>query len=270
MTTLTVNTPDGAKLTVNREGTGHPLVLISGLGGTAAFWKPVIAALGPGYEILTFDQRGIGSSSRGTAEVSIDQLAQDVVSICDVCGLSRASFLGHSTGGAIAQSLAAKTSGLVERLALSAAWSRPSRYMSAMFEFRLNLLQRDPGAYAESAAILSYAPEWLEENWAVYEHACAQAPVEPRSQDIVAERIRALLAFDGTALLDNIRGRTMVIGADDDMIVPAFLQRDLVRDLPNAELRMLSHGGHFYPVSRTRDFALQVLNWMSTDPWSDL
>ena len=63
MTELVVTTPDGAKLRARRHGQGQPLVLVSGLGGTAGFWDPAIALLGSEFELITFDQRGIAGSS---------------------------------------------------------------------------------------------------------------------------------------------------------------------------------------------------------------
>ena len=107
MTELVVTTPDGAKLRARRHGQGRPLVLVSGLGGTAGFWDPAIALLGSEFELITFDQRGIAGSSRGSAAVDIAQLAADVLTVCDAMGVENADFLGHSTGGCIVQTIAA-------------------------------------------------------------------------------------------------------------------------------------------------------------------
>lgn len=263
MTERLVTTQDGATLKARRHGQGRPLVLVSGLGGTAGFWDPAIALLGSEFELITFDQRGIAGSSRGGAPVDIAQLATDVLTVCDAMGIAEADFLGHSTGGAIVQTIAATAPERVGNLVLSAAWLRPGHYLKALFEFRLRLLASDPAAYAESAALLSYAPEWLEVNWAKYERATANPPADPTKQAIVAERIRALLAYDGTDQIGAIAARTLVLGARDDMIVPAFLQAELAEHLPGAELRLLDDGGHFYPGSRTETFAPLVADWLA-------
>ncbi len=262
MTTISVETPDGAILKVHRSGMGDPLVLVSGLGGTGAFWKPAIDTIGSGVEFICFDQRGIGASTRGTAPVTVGQLAEDVLTVCDALGLSRASFIGHSTGGCIVQTVAANAPDRVERLALSAAWFRPSHYMTALFEFRLKLLEIDAQAYAESAALLSYAPDWLEENWDMFDRASAAPLPDSDLRQVIAERIRALLSFDGSLQLEHIKAPTTILGTEDDMIVPAFLQKDLARHLPQAKLHMLENGGHFYPVSRKERFAALVREWM--------
>lgn len=40
-----IETPDGAALAIRAEGSGPDILLVSGLGGTAAFWSPIIPPL---------------------------------------------------------------------------------------------------------------------------------------------------------------------------------------------------------------------------------
>ena len=71
---------------------------------------------------------------------------------------------------------------------------------------------------------------------------------------VVRERIDALMSFDGSPHIGAIRAKTLVIGAADDAIVPAFLQEELSAALPRPALTMLEGGGHFFPVTRTEEF----------------
>ncbi|HEX2018968.1 MAG TPA: alpha/beta fold hydrolase [Aurantimonas sp.] len=255
------STPDGAALEAWRSGAGPAIVLVSGLGGTAGFWAPVVAGLSGSHEMISFDQRGIGASSRGTAAISIESLADDVLALLDSARVEQALVVGHSTGGCIAQTLAAKAPERVRGLCLSATWLSPSRYMTALFETRLRMLERDPVAYTATATLISFAPAWLEENWSAYERALAKAPRGEAEQAVVAERIAALLGFDGRSSISAITMPTAIIGAEDDMIVPAFLQRALAEALPSASLTMLPDGGHFFPLSRTAAFVKHLAGW---------
>ena len=97
---------DGAELAVHVDGQGPDLLLVSGLGGTAAFWEPVVAPLRARFRVIRFDQRGIATSTRGTAATTIDQLGEDSFAVLDRVGSRRALLLGHSTGGVILQSMA--------------------------------------------------------------------------------------------------------------------------------------------------------------------
>lgn len=257
-----VRTADGAELRTSVEGSGPALLLVSGLGGTAGFWSDSTAALARSFRVIRFDQRGIGASSRGEAACTIDQLAQDCLAVLDAAGVKRAVLLGHSTGGCIGQSLARQAPERLDGLILSATWLRPSRYMAALFGTRRAILDENPHAYAATAILLAYPPMWLEANWSVYETALAKAPNSEQARQIVRERIDALLSFDGSEHIAALAMPALILGARDDMIVPAFLQEELAAALRGARKTMLDSGGHFFPVSRPDAFTATVAEWI--------
>lgn len=259
---FTVTTPDGAVLQAFAEGQGPALLLVSGLGGTAGFWKSNTATLARSCRVIRFDQRGIGASSRGSAPCTIDQLARDCLSVLDAAGVARAVLLGHSTGGCIGQALARIAPERLDGLILSATWLKPSHYMGALFGARRAILAENPQAYAATAVLISYPPAWLEANWTVYEAAIAAAPVSAEARQVVRERIDALLSFDGSRDIAALTMPTLVLGARDDMIVPAFLQEELSMALPGARKILLDSGGHFFPVSRPDAFTAKVAEWI--------
>ena len=88
------------------HGEGPPLFLVSGLGGAAAYWTPNLPALSERYRVITHDHRGAGQSSHSKIAYSVDQMTDDLVRLMDHLRIERAHVLGHSTGGAIGQTLA--------------------------------------------------------------------------------------------------------------------------------------------------------------------
>lgn len=254
--------PDGARLKCWSEGAGPPLLLVSGLGGTGGFWKGTSATLSRHFRVLRFDQRGIGASSRGSAACTIAQLAADCLAVLDAAGVDRCVMLGHSTGGCIGQTLGKLAPERLRGLILSATWLKPGRYMSALFGARRQILEPLPEAYAASSALMAYPPAWLEANWQVFEAAVAGAPQTPEARRVVHERIDALLAFDGSADADALAMPLLVLGARDDLIVPAFLQEELAAALPSPTLILLDSGGHFFPNSRPDAFTAKVAEWV--------
>ncbi|TCR67202.1 alpha/beta fold hydrolase [Bosea sp. BK604] len=260
--TFIVRTSDGAELRASAEGAGPALLLVSGLGGTAAFWNGSTAAFARSFRIIRFDQRGVGASTRGNAACTIDQLAQDCLAVLDAAGAARSVLLGHSTGGCIGQALARLAPERLDGLILSAAWLKPSRYMAALFGTRRAILEANPQAYAATATLLAYPPIWLEANWPVYEAALAKTPASDEERQVVQERIDALLAFDGSGDIASLAMPALILGARDDMIVPAFLQEELAAALPGARKTMLDSGGHFFPISRPDAFTATVAEWI--------
>ena len=55
----------------------------------------------------------------------------------------------------------------------------------------------------------------------------------------------------------------IVIGAEDDQVVPAYLQRELAAAIPGAGLAMLASGGHFFPISRREEFTEILKTWLA-------
>jgi aminoacrylate hydrolase len=262
--TFAVETADGAVLHGCVEGEGRSLLLVSGLGGSAGFWDRNVPQLAQTFRVIRFNQRGIASSTRGSAVCTIAQLAQDCLNVLDATGTERAVLLGHSTGGCIGQALARQARERLSGLILSATWHKPSRYMAALFGTRRDILNSDPKGYAATAALMAYPPAWLEANWAIFESALSSAPATELARLVVQERIDALLAFDSSTFINSLDIPIFVLGARDDVIVPPFLQENLAEALPRCRKMILENGGHFFPISRPDVFTACVADWIGS------
>jgi aminoacrylate hydrolase len=265
MKNLVVTTKDGAALSVTIRGVGPPLMLVTGLGGTAAFWTVPATELAQTHTVITFDHRGIGASTRGSLPVTVDLLADDCTAILDAIGIQKTVLLGHSLGGAIGQKFALHRPHSLAGLVLSGTWMAPNRFMTTLFNARRKLLSADPSGYAALTMILGYPPSWLNEHWDSPGIAISAAPLSAEALAIVDERIGALLAFDGSGHAGSYRGPTLVQGAQDDLIVPALLQDQLAASIPHARQLTFANGGHFFPISRTNDFVRTLQDWIGTD-----
>ena len=136
--------------------------------------------------------------------------------------------------------------------------------MQELFKLRRGLLRSNPMEYASSAAFLSYESAWLNANWAIYESALAGAPVEAPAQQILQERIDALMKFDRKDELNRLTMPCLILGARDDLMIPSFLQEELAAAVPGSALQIFNHGGHFFPLSRKEGFTHTVLKWFET------
>ena len=96
-----------AEIYCETYGKGTPVLLVSGLGGVGNYWAPNIPAFSQKYQVVIHDHRGAGQSSRSLIRYSVDQMASDVLALMDKLGIDKAHLVGHSTGGAIGQTVAA-------------------------------------------------------------------------------------------------------------------------------------------------------------------
>ncbi len=246
-----------------RHGMGFPVVFISGLGGFGSFWKDQVAAFGKRFEVITFDHRGIGQSDESRIGYTVERMATDVVRLLDRLEIKRSHVVGHSTGGAVAQILAIEHPNRLASVVLSATWTKADAYFRRLFTLRKELLQRlGPSTYLQAATLVLYPSSWVARNNERLRQEEAQNLAAFAPMDIVASRIDAMLAFDRSSELERIKTPTLVIGAEDDIVTPAYFSEELARLIPAAEVKLFPRGGHFFTQVRAREFNNAVLPFL--------
>jgi pimeloyl-ACP methyl ester carboxylesterase len=98
------------------EGEGIPLLLVHGNTGSSRWFERTMTV--PGCRVLALDLPNFGRSSALEGEVDIDRYADAVAAFSAALGLDRPVLLGHSLGGAVAISLAARHPLMWRRLVL--------------------------------------------------------------------------------------------------------------------------------------------------------
>lgn len=96
----------------------HALAFINSLGTDFRIWDDIIAPLAGRYAILRYDKRGHGLSEMIASEASMGDYARDLAALMDQCGVKRATIVGLSIGGVIAQELYRQRPDLVASLVL--------------------------------------------------------------------------------------------------------------------------------------------------------
>src|SRR5437899_8145802 len=255
---------DGA-LYYERQGIGFPVMFVSGLAGFASFWQDQVAAFAKNFDVITHDHRGIGQSDLTRSGFTVDRMAADVLGLMDALEIERAHIVGHSTGGAIAQILAIEHPKRLASVVLSASWTKPDAYFRRLFNFRKDILLRlGPSAYVQANTMYLY-PSWFvaRNNERLRQLEAQHLAVFPPTE-IAASRIDAILAFDRTEQLSRIKTPTLVVGAEDDIITPAYFSEELARLIPAAEVKLFPRGGHFLVHVRAREFANAVLPFLAS------
>ncbi|MGM8939516.1 alpha/beta fold hydrolase [Psychrobacter glaciei] len=82
------------------QGTGKPVVLIHGWPLSGRAWEAQLPALvEAGYQVITYDRRGFGQSSKPWNGYDYDTLAQDLKALMDELDLTNTTIVGFSMGG---------------------------------------------------------------------------------------------------------------------------------------------------------------------------
>jgi aminoacrylate hydrolase len=243
------------------------MILSSGLGGLAAFWAPNLDALAAGHRVVAYDHRGTGRSDRALPPgLTVDDMAGDVLALMDGLGIERATLIGHAAGGAIGLSLALRHPERLDRLVVVNGFSRPDPHFIRCFETRLTLL-RDSGvvAFVRAQPLFLYPARWISENSDRLDAEEAGQIEHFQGAQNVEARVGALLGFDIDERLAEIATPTLLIAAEDDMLVPDSCSDRLAEGLPDVRFDLML-GGHACNVTEPAVFDKIVGAWLAGAP----
>jgi pimeloyl-ACP methyl ester carboxylesterase/predicted secreted protein len=97
---------NGIKIGYKLSGSGEPLVMIMGLGGTMDLWpQKIIEALSQKYQLILLDNRGMGQTTGNDVPFTYKLFADDVIGLLDALGVKKTHVLGYSMGSTITQKL---------------------------------------------------------------------------------------------------------------------------------------------------------------------
>ena len=257
---------DGDRLYYEVHGSGPPLLLVAGLGGVGAFWKEHVPVFAESFTVVLHDHRGTGRSSPSQIDYSVEQMSDDLLQLLDHLEIKCAGLIGHSTGGAIGQTLALDQPDRIGKLVLSATWSAADDYFKRLFQVRGEILSEGGvEAYVRSNAVFMFPPHWIRDKLALMLPGEKDAINAFPKPEIMLSRIRDILKFNRRDDLGAIRSPVLVIGARDDITTPAYFSEELGRLIPNAETLFLETGGHFFPLVEGAAFRKHTLAFLTHD-----
>ena len=246
------------------KGEAPTLVLSAGLGGLGAFWRPQVEALGARFHVIAYDHRGTGANPDSLPDrYAVADMAEDVRGLLDEAGVERCHFMGHALGGLVGLELALRAPERLSALVLVNAWAKASSHTRRCFAARLALLDRaGPDAYVRAQPIFLYPAAWLMRHEARVAGEEAHGIARFQGADTLRRRAAALLAFDVSGRLGEVRVPTFVVGARDDVLVPYPCSEALADGIPGARLWLAAEGGHASSVTDPEPFNAAVLGFL--------
>jgi aminoacrylate hydrolase len=245
----------------------EPLILSSGLGGSASYWAPNLAALAAQYRVIAYDHRGTGRSDRALPEtVSVDDLADDILALMDALDIDWAHVMGHAAGAVAGLALALKAPDRIESLAMINGWARPDPHFLRCFEARLALLRgTGPEAYLRAQPIFLYPANWISEHSDELDAETAVHLAHFPGAATMEKRIAALAGFDVEARLGEVDIPVLALAAEDDMLVPSIAAGRLYDGLADCTELLMPWGGHACNVTDPDNFNRLILAWLAGD-----
>lgn len=253
---------------------GAPLVLIHGWMMTHWYFRPVLDALGADREIFAIDLPGFGESDRPAPSLfgyDAASFAGVVDGVMGALSLARADVLGHSMGGGVAITLAARYPERVQRLVAVAAGIYPISDIPPLARLallpvigrhlaRVGLTRRE---FARSCRRESVRDgRVLDEEWVDYFWARL---VRAGGQDAAHQCLLNLTsAPDNNGDPGRVRAPTLLVWGDEDRLVPLAHGRRLQRAIAGARLDIVPASGHMPFIERPEEFVRVVRPFLAT------
>lgn len=237
------------------SGQGQPLVLISGLGYTLWQWHKMIPGLAKRYQVIAFDNRGVGRTEKPAGPYSADLLAEDTASLLEALKIERAHVMGHSMGGFIAQALVLKHAEKIDKLILCATNFGGPNHIPVTQEAMavLSDVSGDPVERFKRGIVVSCAPGFAEAHpdiiaeWLEYR---AQNPIEPEPYQAQMAVGLGLLSAQASfeEKLSDVQAPTLILFGKYDKVVPPENAELLAEKIPDSKIHILADAGHFFPI----------------------
>jgi len=245
---------NGTELYVETVGSGPALLLLhGGLGLDHTYFRPYFDQLSDQSTLIYYDHRGNGRSARPddfAAELTFDNLVADAVGVLDHLGIERATVLGHSYGGFIAQPMAAAHPDRVEKLVLA----------NTVPAFDYQPMPSGTDEQLAAFGALFSGPTTDDEHWRslwttvapLYVHrfdAEENARIDAATHYSAAAWNTAaglLATFNTVDQLPGIDAPTLSLTGAHDFITPPEPGAERIANLiPNAEVAIFDNSGHY-------------------------
>ena len=240
----------GVRLHVRDSGPkdAPAVVLIHGFGASLHTWEPWAHELARNHRVIRFDLPGSGLSEPDPSGDYTDARSlQLLTALLDQRGIARATLIGHSIGGRIAWTFAARHPERLDKLVLVA----PDGFASPGFEYgaaaevpvSMQLMRVVmPKPLLRMSLEPAYAnPSVLTDALVTRYHDLMLAP---GSRNALLARMEQTRLIDPRPLLRGIQAPTLLLWGEQDAMIPYANSSDYLACLPRARLVSFAGVGH--------------------------
>jgi pimeloyl-ACP methyl ester carboxylesterase len=227
-------------------GSGEPLILLHGGGGTGHMWQHLLSYFVPHFKVITPDSRAHGKTDNPTGELRYHLMADDVAAVIRALGLTKPLVFGYSDGGQIALEIGIRHPGLTRALVVGAVSCRTTESSLA-------------GAKAlglEGPGVVNF--EQLQRESPMWADILRTEHVRADDPDYWQTLLKQLSVMIWTPLnytaqdFQKIAEPTLILLGDRDELNPLEQSVEMYQLISNAELAILPNASHGTPIFSDR------------------
>lgn len=256
---------NGINLFYEVAGSGEPLLLIYGLAGRGNNWKFQVEALSSRFQVITFDNRGVGETDQPEDAFSLADIADDAAALLGHLGIDSAYVFGISMGGMIAQEFALRHPQRVRRLALGCTHPGIKHCVPSpawVTEIFKSLPGKPREQIVRECTPINYSPQTQLHRPELIESLVPLFVDNRQRAHGYAGQLNAIWAFNAFERLPQIAVPALVMtGADDVLVVPAN-SKIIAERIPNARLMEFPEAGHLFFIEKADDVNQALLDFL--------
>jgi 3-oxoadipate enol-lactonase len=240
-------------------GQGRTLVLLHPVGLDGSFWGGLPGALAPHRRVLSLDLAGHGRSPAVSGKRPIEDYADDVAATLRQAGAGRATVVGLSFGGMVAQVLALRHPDLVEALMPCGC--------GGSFPDTVRPILRERGLAAERDGMAAIVEPTIE-RWFTPgfrgDPAVARVRARLLADDVAGWSAgwHAIAGLDATPHLGALGIPVLVLAGEKDVATPpAMAENTVARAITGARFAVLPEAPHMMQIEAEAAFTAAVLDF---------
>ncbi|MFC4171759.1 3-oxoadipate enol-lactonase [Microvirga sp. GCM10011540] len=220
---------------------GPTLVFMNSLGSDFRIWQEVVPAFLDRFQVVLYDKRGHGLSDAPPAPYTMDDHVDDLLALLDILNVERASLVGLSVGGMIAQRMAVRVPDRVQSLTLcctAAKIGMSETWADRIAAVEKNGLESIVGNVLERWFTAEFRRSRADE-CAGWRNMLVRTPVHGYAGTCAAIRDADLTADAG-----RIAVPTLCVAGDQDGSTPPDIVRRTAELIPDARFELIEPAGH--------------------------
>jgi pimeloyl-ACP methyl ester carboxylesterase len=263
---------NGINIHYEAQGEGTPLVLIAGLGYPAWQWHRMMPYLAKDFQVIAFDNRGVGGTDKPAGPYTAKLLADDTAAFLDALNIGSAVVMGHSMGGFIAQELALSYADQVSKLILSSTNFGGPHHVPVTPEAMavLSDMTSDPITRFKNGLVVSTGPGFADRHPEIIQEWLEWRLTNPLDlTGYQAQMAIGLSLISEAASFENrlteIQIPTLILFGAHDKVVPPVNADLLAVRIKNSKVVILPDAGHFFPMEVPQAAAQEIINFVKQE-----
>jgi 3-oxoadipate enol-lactonase len=248
-------------------GNGEPLLLIMGLNAPQSGWNDQVPFFKKHYQVITYDNRGVGKSDKPKGPYTIRLMAEDVVGLLNRLDIKKAHVVGISMGGMIAQELAINHPEKVMKLILASTYAYQDRDSSGATE-EMNQAVQYPDKFLTTLVSLAFNQRlrrFLTVLLARVLSRFANPSKKVENETAFVAQLRACSEHNTLDRLSLIKAPTLVIVGTADRVIKPSSSDVIAARIPHSKLVKIKNGSHVLNMETKNIFNQTVLSFLTSD-----